>query len=267
MKLNHLLQGRPLGHPIHPLLIHFPIAAFIMSFLCDVADLLGAGGRVGDCSFLLMLIGVLTGLLAAVFGLADFQTIRRDSQARNIAAQHAFLNVVVIALYGFTLLIRYVEARQLSGVSFFFAAVALTLLGYSGYLGGELVYNHGTAVGRHRRRVNEPERTIEAGGASGEFADVLPAEELIDGHSQRVCVSGTVLVLVRQEGQLFAFQEFCTHRQGPLSEGTYDNCEVTCPWHRSVFDMRTGEPKSGPAKEAIKVFKVREQNGKVQVQV
>jgi nitrite reductase/ring-hydroxylating ferredoxin subunit len=78
-----------------------------------------------------------------------------------------------------------------------------------------------------------------------------------DGDSRRVDVDGTIVVIARQGGEYFAFQEFCTHRFGPLSEGTYENGTVMCPWHRSCFDMRTGEVKHGPAKEPINTYPVR----------
>lgn len=267
MKIRHLLQGRLFGHPIHPLLIHFPIAAFVMSMLLDFADMAGAGTWAGSASFMLIKIGLITGALAAAFGLADFQSIRRDSEAKRIAAQHAILNALALGIYGASFLVRYVEGPSVNIVSFVFSGVAFLTLMYSGYLGGELVYNHGIAVGRHRRHTADPHETLEVLDKA-EYVPVFPQVELSDGQSRRLDVNGTVLVVARQGGELFAFQEFCTHRHGPLSEGTYADCEVMCPWHRSVFDMRTGEVKSGPAKQPIKVFPVRVgEGGMVEVKV
>jgi nitrite reductase/ring-hydroxylating ferredoxin subunit len=56
-----------------------------------------------------------------------------------------------------------------------------------------------------------------------------------------------VLAVVKLDGVFYAFQEFCTHRFGPLSEGSFDGFDVQCPWHNSCFDVRTGKVTNGPA--------------------
>ncbi|MGI8906643.1 MAG: DUF2231 domain-containing protein [Candidatus Sumerlaeaceae bacterium] len=268
MNLRHLMQGRGVGHPIHPLLIHFPIAAFLLSFLCDlVAMVHDPGGIAARLSFGLLIIGLITGALAALFGLADFTSIRRDSEVKRLATQHAMLNTVVLGIYAGSVLIRYNE-EGISIISFLFSCIAITTLMYSGYLGGEMVYSHGVAVGRHRRKTELPDETIVVEKGATDFTSVCPMDEIGDGESRRVEIDGTLLVVVRQGGDWFAFQEFCTHRHGPLSAGTYADAEVVCPWHRSCFDMRTGAVKNGPAKVPIKVFPVRvSAEGMVEVRV
>ena len=77
----------------------------------------------------------------------------------------------------------------------------------------------------------------------------------------RVEIDGTALVLLKAEGRFFAFQDFCTHRFGPLSEGSCKGYEIECPWHRSCFDMRTGKVSRGPAKEGLKTFEVDLRDG------
>ena len=57
-------------------------------------------------------------------------------------------------------------------------------------------------------------------------------------------------------GKLFATQNECTHRQGPLSEGKLEGSTVTCPWHGSQFDVSTGAVLRGPATEPIKTYAV-----------
>jgi nitrite reductase/ring-hydroxylating ferredoxin subunit len=65
--------------------------------------------------------------------------------------------------------------------------------------------------------------------------------------------------------ELFAFQEFCTHRFGPLSEGAFDGFNLQCPWHNSCFDVRTGKVTNGPAKVDLKTFKMETRDGKIGV--
>ena len=58
------------------------------------------------------------------------------------------------------------------------------------------------------------------------------------------------------EGGFCATQAKCTHRQGPLSEGTFDGSTVTCPLHGSRFNVRTGAVLRGPAKDPLKTYRV-----------
>lgn len=72
---------------------------------------------------------------------------------------------------------------------------------------------------------------------------------------------GSVLLLgdvavFNVEGGFCATQARCTHRQGPLSEGTLDGSTVTCPLHGSQFNLRTGAVLRGPAKDPLKTYAV-----------
>jgi nitrite reductase/ring-hydroxylating ferredoxin subunit len=58
------------------------------------------------------------------------------------------------------------------------------------------------------------------------------------------------------EGRFCATQAKCTHRQGPLSEGTLDGSTVTCPWHGSQFNVCTGAVVQGPAKDPLTTHRV-----------
>lgn len=57
-------------------------------------------------------------------------------------------------------------------------------------------------------------------------------------------------------GSFCATQAKCTHRQGPLYEGTLDGSTVTCPWHGSQFDVCTGAVLRGPAGASLKTYRV-----------
>lgn len=61
---------------------------------------------------------------------------------------------------------------------------------------------------------------------------------------------------VQRRGGFCATQARCTHRQGPLSEGTFDGSTVTCPLHGSQFNVRTGAVLRGPAKDPLKTYRV-----------
>jgi len=58
------------------------------------------------------------------------------------------------------------------------------------------------------------------------------------------------------DGRFCATQDKCTHREGPLSEGTLDGSTVTCPYHGAQFDVATGLVLHGPAKDPLKTYRV-----------
>jgi glycine betaine catabolism B len=90
---------------------------------------------------------------------------------------------------------------------------------------------------------------------------------LDDRETLRVEIDGQVLAIVKLDGKFYAFQEFCAHRFGPLSEGDFEGFNVRCPWHNSCFDVRTGKVTNGPAKVDLKTFKVETHDGKICVGV
>ncbi len=70
-------------------------------------------------------------------------------------------------------------------------------------------------------------------------------------------------------GDLLAIEDRCSHDDGPLAEGEFDQatCTVECPRHGSVFDLRTGRPKTLPAFAPVETFQVRIENGEIKLEV
>src|SRR5437773_2201095 len=270
--LKDFLEGKPLRHPLHPMLVHFPIGLFLLSLLLDLASLAfpSVPGLVRD-SFYAMLLGVITALMAAVPGFVDYTDIRSDHPAKRTATAHMTLNLIVVALYGVNLGVRSSSLAdpRISLLPLVLSLVGIALLSVSGYLGGRLVYDQGIAVGRHKRHMPTPRDTIHLTtpipGAEAVFVPIMAAQQLRERETLRVEIDGQVMTIAKIENRLFAFQEFCTHRFGPLSEGRFEGFNVQCPWHNSCFDVRTGKVTNGPAKVDLKILKVEMREGKVGV--
>jgi len=271
--LKDFLEGKPLRHPLHPMLVHFPIGLFILSLLLDLGSLaFPLTPNLVREAFYAMLLGVIGALIAAVPGLVDYTDIRNDHPGKRIATAHLTLNLIVVGLYGINLGVRSstLDALKTPVGSLILSLVGLTLLSVSGYLGGRLVYSEGISVGRHKRRTPTPENTLhltrdETGDAG--FVPVPQAESLGDRETLRVEIDAQVIAIAKLDGNFYAFQEFCTHRFGPLSEGDFKGFDVECPWHNSCFDVRTGKVTNGPAKVDLKTFRIERRDGKICVGV
>lgn len=258
--------------PLHPALVHLPVALLPLSALLDLASRLWEAPELMlvQAAFITLVAGIATAVIAAVAGMMDYTAIREDHPAKRTATLHMVLNLIAVGLYCASLGLRWAnpEATSTAWAPLAASGFATALLGCSGYLGGKLVYNDGVGVGRGRRATPLPARTIERVPAEPwALIDVAPTPLVEEGCTARVAVGDTIATVARTRGRLCAFQEFCTHRQGPLSEGRIVGGQVVCPWHASRFNAETGEVIQGPAKVALRTFPVDEHGGKVWLQV
>jgi nitrite reductase/ring-hydroxylating ferredoxin subunit len=76
-------------------------------------------------------------------------------------------------------------------------------------------------------------------------------------------VNGQRIVLARSAEGYVAFSDHCSHRGASLGDGAMICGTVQCPWHGSQFDVRSGAVRAGPAVEGIETFHVREESGRV----
>ena len=98
-----------------------------------------------------------------------------------------------------------------------------------------------------------------------DFVTVARADELSPGEMKLVEVAGEEVVLANVDGSYYAFGNECTHVGGPLVEGDLTGDQVSCPWHNTIFDVKTGQPVSGPGKEPVPTYEVRVENGEIRV--
>jgi uncharacterized membrane protein/nitrite reductase/ring-hydroxylating ferredoxin subunit len=266
--LKALLQGKPFGHPLHPALVHFPIGLLVLSLILDIASYLGiTGNDVSRAAFYAMAVGVAMGIFAVAAGLADRSDIRLDHPARKTANLHMVLNLSAVGLFVLNLFLRRAQPDfTVTSVAYLLLSlIGVGIILFSGYLGGTMVYDDGIGVGRHRRVTRSPRRTIRVSNRTAQdgWMPVCDDNEVQDGETLRVVCDGNIVAIAKQGGEVYAFQEFCTHRYGPLSEGKLQDHRVECPWHRSCFDIRTGKVVEGPAKVDLKTYSVTIRSGKI----
>ena len=132
-------------HPIHPMLIPFPLALWIFSFICDLVYFFGWGSVFWkDVAFFSMAGGVIGALLAAVPGYLDYRSLRAPNVQR-IGLWHMGINLSIVILFAINLWVRSVIETG-SHWPILLSLIGVAMLGVSGWLGGELVYVHGVAV-------------------------------------------------------------------------------------------------------------------------
>lgn len=134
------------GHPIHPMIIPFPIASFVGAFITDLVYWAQGGDIWALASMWLLGAGLATALLAAIAGLVDFTTQKAIREHR-AAWIHMIGNISIVALQIVNFLIRMGDppaAVTPWGLSLSF--VAFVGLHVTGWMGWSLVYRHGVAV-------------------------------------------------------------------------------------------------------------------------
>ncbi len=137
------------GHPIHPMLIVFPLGLLSTAVIFDILFLIFGNPSFPVVSFWMITAGIIGGLVAALFGFADWLSIPGGTRAKSVGLLHGTGNVVVVVLFLISWILRLTSAGFTPGalaLIFSFAGVILSL--GTAWLGGELVYRLGMAVDR-----------------------------------------------------------------------------------------------------------------------
>lgn len=135
------------GHPVHPMLIVFPLGLLATAVIFDILYLIFGNRLLPTASYYMIAAGVLGGLLAAIFGFIDWLALPNGSRAKNIGLWHGLGNVVVTGLFAGSWLLRGNNVDFVPdslSLILSFAATALALV--TAWIGGELVYRLGVGV-------------------------------------------------------------------------------------------------------------------------
>ena len=83
------------------------------------------------------------------------------------------------------------------------------------------------------------------------------------GEARRVAADPPITVFRTDDDELFAIDDTCTHQDASLADGYLEGCQVECPLHASLFDLRTGLPDGPPARRGVRTHRVTVQDGVV----
>ena len=154
--LMQFLLGKWLGHPLHPALVHVPIALWLGALFLDILTLCNVGGNsLVRGAYWAILAGLVSTLIVVPAGLAEWSQIDRKKPAWTLALWHMILNLITAGLLAVSLYFRSGDAYhedRVTMAAFGLCVVANGVLAVSGYLGGRMVYDQGIGVARMSKK-------------------------------------------------------------------------------------------------------------------
>ena len=238
------------------MIIPFPFAFLSGGWAFGVAGALSRNRDLSTVARYLVPTGVAAGLLAAVPGAIDYRaTVPPESSAKERATKHALINTTALALFSAGWLLHRRSRR--SAVPLVLEGLGLAALSLGSWMGGTLVYRNQIGIDHRYANAGKWQEDSREPIAANHTGPLRFAAAGLDVNQMKLVHAGDTRVVVgRTETGVVAFQDRCTHRGGPLSDGVLICGTVQCPWHGSQFDASTGEVKCGPAEEPIKTYDV-----------
>lgn len=250
------------SHPIHPMLVAFPIGLWVMAFIFEFLGVIRGSSGLWSAGFDCVIAGCITAVLAAVAGAIDWWTIVPPrSSAKSRGLLHGSLNVLALILFIYSVVRQGSPSTEPDKTVLVVMAVGVVALGVSGWLGGTLVYRNQIGIDRRYAGAGK----FKTRSLNDWSKPVCNQSELGDGQMLLASINGERVVVGRCSEGHFAFSDHCTHKGGPLSDGSLVGCVVQCPWHGSQFDIKTGRVVSGPAEEKVETYQVEIHNNEVYV--
>jgi uncharacterized membrane protein len=136
-------------HPLHPALVTLPIGAFFLALVGDIAHLSTSDPFWYHLSVVAITTGLIAAVPAAIAGLIDFLGVEMGEAATRKATLHLVLNVCALVAYAGSLALRWHDGALATGrfpVAMALAVAAFVTLGSSGWIGGQMVFEHRVGV-------------------------------------------------------------------------------------------------------------------------
>jgi nitrite reductase/ring-hydroxylating ferredoxin subunit/uncharacterized membrane protein len=248
------------SHPVHPMLIPYPFAFLTGGWGFGLAAAATGNKDLAVVSRYLIPTGVAAGLVAAVPGIVDYlESVPPNSSGQERARKHGLLNVTALSLFT----AGWLMTRRSRGttVPLLLQGLGTAAMSAAAWMGGVLVVRN--QIGVDHRYANAGKWQEERRDPVSSRALAFAAAPLGVDQMKLVHDDGKRIVVSRTEKGYAAFDDRCTHRGGPLSDGVLICGTVQCPWHGSQFDVHTGNVKCGPAEQAIKTHDIDQTSGEI----
>jgi nitrite reductase/ring-hydroxylating ferredoxin subunit/uncharacterized membrane protein len=252
------------SHPIHPMLVGFPLAYLGGAALIDTWARATGRSQWFRTAHHMNRLGLGSAAVAAVPGLVDYVfAVPPQSSASRRATWHMLTNISAVALFAAARIGRQVDQRP-SLPAILTQLCGAGLLAAGGWMGGTLVYRNQIGVDhRYAEAGKWKVQRLSARAMQGDAIDVGGVDELSVNQMKLLRVADRRVVIGRTARGHVAFDDRCPHRGGSLCAGALVDGTVQCPWHGSQFDVHTGALRQGPAEEGIATYPVREADGRL----
>ena len=239
--LKLLLHGSwPLKHPLHPAITDVTIGAYTAAVALDLFAVVTGDGTFARATDFVFVLALASSLIAVLSGLTDWRDTYGEEKRTGML--HGLVMVTATVFFVISIVMRVNGNVDARGSAMVLSGIGWIVMIVGAFLGGELPYGYGTAVNR-QAFIEHPGKWQRLDLAARGLADRKPAV----GKTK----AGTVVFVVSIDGKTYAMGNVCTHAGGPLNEGKWIEregaCMIECPWHLSLFDVRTGAVRQGPA--------------------
>jgi uncharacterized membrane protein len=164
------MQGKATiaGHPIHPLLITVPVGCFVAAAASDIVSIWAGPMFWSTMATWLLCFGVVSGLLAGIFGFVDYMTAPMSAVAKSLASWHMVLNLSMLVAFAVAFVMRLGNNTSVAG--YVLEGLGLVILAASGVLGGQVAHGH---------LVGSSEEDLGARREAADVANLSPEERLV----------------------------------------------------------------------------------------
>ncbi len=135
---------------LHPLIVHFPIALIIVIFILDFFGVLFKRKSFLSAANILTIFAAIGAVMAVISGMIAEESVWHTEEAHELLELHEMIGFIILGLTLILLIFRPALKKKLFGslgwVAVLLSFVAAVLVGYTGFLGGEIVYKHGAGV-------------------------------------------------------------------------------------------------------------------------
>ena len=135
-----------LGHPVHQIVVAFPMGLLGTAALFDAVYVVRGGVMWTTVAWYMIGAGVAGGLVAAVFGLIDYVAIPSGTRAKKIGGFHGLSSVTLVVLFGASWLLRFDSPGSPPPVALLLSFSGAAFLGLAGWFGGELLNRMGVGI-------------------------------------------------------------------------------------------------------------------------
>ncbi|MBM4434995.1 MAG: Rieske 2Fe-2S domain-containing protein [Chloroflexi bacterium] len=236
--LKNALHGTwLLRHPLHPAATDVVVGGLTVVAALDVLSLAQRDPTLWRATDIALLVSLLFAAVAGLSGYTDWN--ETSGNERRLGVFHGVLMTLITLGYVASYWMRVGGGPREPAV--WLALVLWVALALVAHLGGELVFGFGTGVNRHAWTLL-PQKWQRTEVAEASLEDRRPVRVKLK--------NGVSVMVVKLDGVVSAIGETCSHASGPLADGELvgpERRDIKCPWHGSVFSLRTGAALRGPA--------------------